>query len=37
MTEHEQAIRMVLGIIDEMINSKEFDSQTLEELAQRIV
>lgn len=35
MTEHEKAIEMVLDVIKEM--KSDYDNETLDELAQRIV
>ena len=37
MTEHEKTIQTVLDVITEMLKSNQFDDETLEELAQRIV
>lgn len=37
MSEHEQAIEMVLSVIQEMKDTYHFDNPTLDELAQRIV
>lgn len=37
MTEHEQAIEMVLSVIKEMKDSYDYHNPTLDELEQRIV